>query len=424
MITPAFALTATERVLPKLALDFITATLDPRITFTRTGGTATCVASNGYITSVAADVPRFDHNPVTLVCKGLLIEESRTNIETYSEDFSNAQWTKTEMSLGASVTSPDNATNGQFLIPSTNNAAHWIRNVEPVTSGTTYTFSIYAKAGDYTFLQLAMSTGFDITQYQNFDLSNGTLGSASGITGAITDAGNGWYRCSVTSAATTTASGAIAVAIVPAKTSARFASLTGNGTSGLYAWGAQLEAGAFATSYIPTEATALTRNADVATMTGTNFSDWFNATEGTFVILSNPNNITQTNATDGVARGQFCVSDGTSANRTRVQYFGEAAFNSSGLTVATLTFAGASNPLTNPNTDRNIDLSYKVNSFGIARNAVAGPTDTSGAVPSGQNTLVFGYATQGLNGNINGYIKKFSYYPQSVTSNELLAFSK
>jgi len=92
MITPSFSLTATERVLPKLALDFTTANLDPRITFTRSGSTATRVNSSGYIEAVAANIPRFDFNPTTLVCNGLLIEDSRTNICLQSEDLSNASW--------------------------------------------------------------------------------------------------------------------------------------------------------------------------------------------------------------------------------------------------------------------------------------------------------------------------------------------
>jgi len=80
MITPSFALTATERVLPRMALDFTTAVLDPRVTFTRSGNTATVTNSSGVIAAINADLPRFDFNPTTLACNGLLIEESRTNL--------------------------------------------------------------------------------------------------------------------------------------------------------------------------------------------------------------------------------------------------------------------------------------------------------------------------------------------------------
>jgi hypothetical protein len=71
VITPSFGITATERVLPKLALDFTTASLDPRVTFTRTGNTATVTNSSGNVVGINADLPRFDYNPVTLACKGL-----------------------------------------------------------------------------------------------------------------------------------------------------------------------------------------------------------------------------------------------------------------------------------------------------------------------------------------------------------------
>lgn len=341
MITPSFSLTATERVLPRLALDFTTAALDSRVTFTRSGNTATITDSNGVIVGINADLPRFDYDPVSLVCKGLLVEEARTNV--------------------------------------------LLNSLIDGTSLATQTVTVTAAARTLSF----------------YGAGSVVLSGAA----SATVTGTGSYPTRTTYTFTP---------------SAGSLTLTVSGTVQF----AQLELGAFATSFIPTAASAVTRNADVATMTGTNFSDWFNASEGTFVVRSNPNNNSQANASDGIARGQFCVSDGTSANRTRVQYFGEAGINSSGSTVATLTFLGASNPLANPDTDRNICLSYKTNSFRIARNAVAGPTDTSGAVPSGQNTIVFGYATQGLNGNINGYIKEFLYYRQALTASELQAFSK
>jgi hypothetical protein len=94
MITPSFSLTSTERVLPSMALDFTTANLDSRVTFTRTGNTATVVNSSGNVVGINADLPRFDYDPIALTCKGLLIEESRTNLIPYSSDFNDASWTK------------------------------------------------------------------------------------------------------------------------------------------------------------------------------------------------------------------------------------------------------------------------------------------------------------------------------------------
>jgi hypothetical protein len=105
-----------------------------------------------------------------------------------------------------------------------------------------------------------------------------------GVTGSMAAVGNGWYRCQATLTATATASGDISYRL--ANTNSAFASggtYTGNGTSGIYAWGAQLEAGAFPTSYIPTSGSTVTRTADNASMRGENFSSWYNQSEGSIL---------------------------------------------------------------------------------------------------------------------------------------------
>ena len=291
MITPSFSLTATERVLPSLALDFTTASLDSRITFTRTGATATRVNASGFIESVAADTPRFDFDPITLACKGLLIEESRSNRIGYSNGFDLAFWGKLRASVsGGAITSPSGTLSAYKLIEDesvSNSHVTYVLStgsIGAITIGNTYTFSIFLRAGERT--QVGISADFansNLGGIAIFDLSNGTI--VSGSNGTIKPAGGGFYRCSVTNVATgTTARPGILLALNGST------SYTGDGSSGAYIWGAQFEAGAFATSYIPTSGSAVTRNADVATMTGTNFSDWFNASAGTFFIETNARN--------------------------------------------------------------------------------------------------------------------------------------
>ena len=160
MITPSFSLTATERVLPKLALDFTTASLDSRITFTRTTGAsnpATYVNSSGVITAATNNQPRFDYDPVTLACKGLLIEESRSNLAKYSQDFSNAVWTLGGATIGSSTTSPDGTSNGQSLMETSATSAHrfYVTSSITVTNGTTYTFTIFAKKNGRDYVRLS-----------------------------------------------------------------------------------------------------------------------------------------------------------------------------------------------------------------------------------------------------------------------------
>ena len=157
MITPSFGLTATERVLPSMALDFTTASLDSRVTFTRSGNTATVVNSSGLIATINANLPRFDFDPVTLACKGLLIEEARTNLLTYSNDFSNAIWNKNSSSITSNViTSPDGTVNASKLVEAAATAEHTVNRSTPVAivAGSSNTLSVFAKKGERTTIEL------------------------------------------------------------------------------------------------------------------------------------------------------------------------------------------------------------------------------------------------------------------------------
>ena len=116
MITPAYSPTATERVLPKMALDFTTGTLDSRVSVARAGNTATRINSSGKIEIVNANLPRFDYDPATLAPRGLLIEEQRTNLLLRSEEFDNASWAKTNATITVNATTaPDGTTTADLI---------------------------------------------------------------------------------------------------------------------------------------------------------------------------------------------------------------------------------------------------------------------------------------------------------------------
>ncbi len=291
MITPSFGLTATERVLPKLTLDFTTASLDPRVTFTRTGNTATVTNSSGNIALINADLPRFDYNPVTLACKGLLIEETRTNIATYSEDF-NTSWSKTRTTVVTDqAISPDGTQNADLVYPNDNSTALFGVRVSKINFGITsgqYTNSVYVKSAGWRWIYLLDSAG-NVSSW--FDVQNGVLGTSNGNTTTITSAGNGWYRCSIFRATTTT-TGYMYISFSDANNST---TCTASGTNGVYLWGGQLELGAFPTSYIPNIATGgTTRNADVATISGTNFSSFWQVTRGGALVRALPSTVSGT----------------------------------------------------------------------------------------------------------------------------------
>jgi len=416
MITPSFSLTATERVLPRLALDFTTASLDSRVTFTRSGNTATVVNSLGLIQAVNADIPRFDFDPITKICKGLLIEESRTNLFPTSEDINS--WTQTNGAVNPTpAASPDGTTNAYKFVEDTSTALHFLR-LNVTFSNQAYTSTVFVKAAGRTRFEFG---GFAIGCGRGFDLSNGTtftntLGLSEPTSFSITNMGNGWYRCSITG---TSPGGSSSFRYY--LNNGTSASYTGNGTDGMYFWGGQVEAGAFATSYIPTVATSVTRNADVATMTGTNFSDWYNASEGAFVSEIQQSSTINNGSTFRSIYVLLPASGSVSSTFTFVNFANQfqTIYTDSSATQASFAVG------LNTGTISKVATTYKVNSFAAAAQGNATSTDVSGTVPASITQATLGnVASLSAAGCLNGYIRKLFYYPQRLTNAEVQAFSK
>jgi hypothetical protein len=396
-------------------------TLDSRVTFTRTT-TATRTNSSGLIESVAINGPRFDYNPTTLAPNGLLIEEQRVNLLLQSEGFDTASWTKADSSISANVIiAPDGALTGDKLVENTATGAHYIiSSATAMTNGVTYVGSVYAKAAERSVLQLTFQGAtHGSTYFANFNLANGIFGSSggSGVAATITNVGNGYYRCSIAAPATATASGGLVVVVLTSTAAGRLGTYTGDGTSGLYIWGAQLEAGAFATSYIPTVASQVTRTADVATMTGTNFSDWYNATEGTFYAGFLPNAVAPATAAQLV----LMASDASTANT--VELFKRA--NADVSTRFSVTSSSVNSTFMNIGvfTQSNTKLAgaYKVNDFAGVRNAGTVVVDTSGATATVSQLNIGGYFSG--SGYLNGTIKQIAFYPRRLADSELQAIT-
>lgn len=271
------------------SFNFTAASLDSRITFARSGNTATATNSAGRVVAVNANLPRFDYNPVTLACRGLLIEESRTNLLTHSSAFNESAWTKTGATITQdSVASPDGTSNADSLVENTATSTHQVFQI--LGTAAAHSFSVYLKAASRSWVALRVSVTGPVVSYGYFNLSTGVIGSvAAGLTASITPAGDGWYRCTISG---TLAAGA--PVLIAAATADGTITYTGNGLTALYLWGAQLEAGAFVTSYIPTSTTALTRNADVVTITGTGFSDWWQDGKGSALVKAQPGTVSGT----------------------------------------------------------------------------------------------------------------------------------
>ena len=401
-----------------LNLNFVSSSqvLDPRITFTRASN-ATRVNSSGLIETVANNAPRFDYDPVTLAPKGLLIEEQRTNLLTYSEQFDNAAWTKSNASITANaITAPDGALTADKLVEGINNSEHYVQQLYTLGANAAHSFSAFVKAAGRTVVRLfAVGDRFGgIAQAFVFDLSAITATNNNGTsTGSIVSVGNGWFRCTM-NMPTTTSTGNFTLRVLPQ--SGSNSTYTGDGTSGIYVWGAQLEAGAFPTSYIPTTTAAATRAADVAVMTGTNFSSWYNQTEGTLFVE------VDTLETGTVSGGAFVLnfSDGTGNNLHRIFRQADAQPVMQTLVGGTpqSTFGFGAN-WTDTNV-RRLAYAYAANNFAGVVNAGAVQTDTSGTIPA-VNMLDIGVV--GTSTQLNGHIRHIAYYPRRLSNSELQAIT-
>lgn len=280
-------------------------------------------SQGGVLSQAAANAPRFDYHPITRELVGLNCEEQRTNLTLYSDAFDNAAWSKFFANVTPnSAIAPDGTQAADFLYEDTTaSTSHYVAATANAAfaSGGVAAVSVYARAGQRSFLRLEISNSTGSTTYvgARFDLGNGqVVGSdvfaaagASGVSASITPVGNGWYRCAAAAKLPAVSSCRMNCRIVPDATT--FSS-TGDGVSGLYVWGAQMEAGADASSYIPTIGSQVTRTADVIKLADLS---WFNPAAGTFEV--------EYYRTRGIASGKvptfLSVDDGTFNNRLQLR---------------------------------------------------------------------------------------------------------
>ena len=360
-------------------------------------------------TSTAYYGPRFDYNPATLAARGLLIEEQRVNLLLYSEQFDNAGWTKSSASVTANATtSPDGTANADRLTADGSLNNHVAQQTVTYTAAA-HTLSVYAKKDTNDFVQVRFGVGASAQGFVNFDLNAGTVGTigATVSSASITPAGNGWYRCAIT--ATTAAVGSNAgFFIVASATSGSAESNTL--TTSVFLYGAQLEVGSFATSYIPTVASTVTRAADNAVMSGSNFSSWYNQSEGTIVASVSTFAPTGSNI--------LSFQDGAASATNRHQMSVNTAF--------TATVVGGvvqANIGTNANLSPNLAYAYATNNFAACANGAAVAVDTTGTVPTTLAYATLGRFDFGAAASLNGHIRSITFYPYRLADFQLQALT-
>lgn len=352
--------------------------------------------------------PRFDYDPITFQPRGLLIEEQRTNLLRYSEQFDNAAWVKTRVSITANATtSPDGTVDADKLVEDTSTNTH-IVSVTTTLGSAVYTYSIYAKAAERSIIRMRDSIN-GVDGY--FDLANGTTLSGTATSRSITAVGNGWYRCVMTSnAAITNPEFGVRPAVAGPTDS-----YTGNGTSGIFVWGAQLEAGAFATSYIPTVASTVTRSADNCFITGSLFNQWYTQQQGTVVVQA---------SSFGGAAGLYpsLFRLGTGSNRVD-SFFSGTTTLSHETRVATVTQAAGSASVTQTNINKTARAFAPGNSsFALNGATAVSMSGGTGLIPTVSALYVGCTEVSNLN-FLNGWIRSLQYYPYRLSDSQLQALT-
>ena len=379
-------------------------------THSRSNTTSTRVNKDGLIENVGSNIPRLDYpltNGLVGDCPHLLLEPSRTNTLQYTEDFGNSSWTRTNSTVSTNqVIAPDGSLTADRLIESTATGSHDIRQNETVTSGVQYTYSVFVKeyeAGSYR----------NVNFYVAGPNSVGTFSfSTGGFTGHSLDSarainyGNGWYRLEITDTSVSTAFNVIILTQNGTTTN-----YTGDGSSGFYLWGAQLEQGSYATSYIPNLTTGnKTRSADACSDSGTSAD--INSEEG--VLFVEMATFDQNDTSDR----RIAISSGNTNYVIRLTYAVTAnrlyaVVYSLGTVWATYT------ALSNAEDFNKVALKYKASDFDFYVNGVKVQQQSSGATFPANTMTEVAFDNGGGGNDFYGKIKQLIVFNEALSDSEL-----
>ena len=396
---------------PTLDLNFAAEKkLDPRITYQRTGP-ASFTDEFGKVVLVGGNVPRFDYDPTTRECKGLLIEESRTNYVRVSTNLAS-EWVSGSGSFAVdnSITNPDGSVGAYYHT----GVELYHQNIDlSGVSTNVITVSLWVKE------RSGQSGNLDIQIYQQItgsviDLGAFSFNPATAVisttdanfsNGTVEEYPNGWYRIS---AKVTTSSG-------------NFSSSTRFDMQGAehYVWGMQLEVGAFPTSFIPTYGAIATRGVDITLIDGEEFSEFYNDDEWTMVTHTNVDNSQSLVASPATANSiNFEGDDNTKKFQTRYvtsstvnQGYVDVVGNMSGTPYYDLTGGGVGN--------YNMKTAHaaKVNDVAASHNGGTVQTDTSVTMLTGGSIMNIGQNPKQF------HIKRIMYYPKRLPNTQLVTLS-
>jgi hypothetical protein len=357
-------------------------------------------------TSVINSAPRFDHNPLTGESLGLLVEEQRTNLLTYSEDIS--QWASAFNATQTlnNITAPNVTSTADRLLETATTNLHTNDGVAlTFVTSTAYTYSVFVKPiGDRNF-EIAFPVTVFTARFARFTLTGlgSVQGSDSGVTASIQALPNGWYRCVATSTCASGSSSRMGNFINDSTNSRSYA---GDTAKGIYIWGAQLEAGAFPTSYIPTTTAAVTRSADVISITGSAFSS------GTVYVEHFANQIPS-------AVQVFGINNGTATDRSFSPYINGRNYIfdivTSGVSQASIATQDNSIPLLATSKGA---FAASNSGASVSANGLTAVTDSSVTLPTTSTEMQIGrYVPAGA--FLCSTIRRLTYWPQRLPDSTL-----
>ena len=360
----------------------------------------TRVNRDGLIEVVQDNIPRIDFSDGE---GSLKLEPQRTNLVTYSEDFSNASWTKTNVSITSNATtSPEGVVNASKLIEDSSNSTHYIADTISTSSGVTHSLFVFAKKAENRYIRLSRAGG---SVGVGFDLENGDFVAGGGAIGDTEDLGNGWYKC-IMIFDTNVTSTQIRVEL-SSFLSAVNNTYLGNGTSGVYIYGAQLEAGSYSTSLIPTSGSAVTRVADACVNAGN--ASTFNDSEG--VLYAEISAL----ANDGTYR-QLGIT-GSGNNQVNLS-FDNVTNTIGGVVLSSGTYYVLSHIVSDTTVASKVALKYKLNDIKFFINGFEVDSKNSANMPIGLNELNFAIGTTNSN-PFYGNCKELRVYNTALTDTEL-----
>ena len=352
---------------------------------------------------------RFDHDPVTRACKGLLIEESRTNVMLRSQDFSNVAWVKSNSTIsGTFYTDPSGTSTANELVEDILLAAHSCQqSAGTATIGTTYTFSVFVKRKDTSnqFLLIG-ATNLVSASFISVNLTNGVTATGIGspaapINVSSTAYPNGWYRVQFSVVATSAAAITLDIRLSRDGTWAN-RSYLGDGVQSSLVWGAQVEAAAFPTSYIPTTTASVVRSQDLCSITGSDFTSFYNRFAGTAIV----------DVGSALGTGpRFIANEITQRaleiyGTTNIQFYEQNGAQEISIKI------GATLP-------NKVGLAYAINDYQGAFGGVLGGVDTNtgGTLPN--PTILWIGILNGNSARLTGHIRSIRYFKKRLPNAKL-----